>query len=122
MARPIRVEFTDAVYHVTARGNDRKAIYRDDQDRQRFLETVAEAHDRFGVVIDAYCLMSNHYHLLIETPRANLSAAVGWLQTTYCVRFNRRHRMFCQVVTSPWNELRRGRVRAGRSAVVGEDA
>lgn len=92
MARPIRVEFTDAVYHVTARGNERKAIYRDDQDRQRFLETVAEAHDRFGVVIHAYCLMSNHYHLLIQTPRANLSAAVGWLQTTYSVRFNRRHR------------------------------
>ena len=92
MARPIRVEFTDAVYHVTARGNERKAIYRDDQDRQRFLETVEEAHDRFGVVIHAYCLMSNHYHLLIQTPRANLSAAVGWLQTTYSVRFNRRHR------------------------------
>ena len=109
MARPIRVEFTDAVYHVTARGNQRKAIYRDDQDRQRFLETVAEAHDRFGVVIDAYCLMSNHDHLLIQTPRANLSAAVGWLQTTYSVRFN-----LGQVVTSPWNELRRGRVRAGR--------
>ena len=72
MARPIRVEFTDAVYHVTARGNERKAIYRDDQDRQRFLETVAEAHDRFGVVIDGYCLMSNHYHLLIQTPRANV--------------------------------------------------
>ncbi len=92
MARPIRVEFADAVYHVTARGNERKAIYRDDQDRQRFLETVEQAHDRFGVVIHAYCLMSNHYHLLIQTPRANLSAAVGWLQTTYSVRFNRRHR------------------------------
>ncbi len=92
MARPIRVEFTDAVYHVTARGNERKAIYRDDQDRQRFLETVQEAHDRFGMVIHAYCLMANHYHLLIQTPRANLSAAVGWLQTTYSVRFNRRHR------------------------------
>ena len=91
MARPIRVEFADAVYHVTARGNERKAIYRDDQDRQRFLETTQEVHDRFGVVIHAYCLMPNHYHLLIQTPRANLSAAVGWLQTTYAVRFNRRH-------------------------------
>ena len=92
MARSIRVEFTDAVYHVTARGNEPRAIYRDDQGRQRFLETVEEAHDRFEVVIHAYCLMSNHYHLLIQTPRANLSAAVGWLQTTYSVRFNRRHR------------------------------
>ena len=91
MARPTRVEFADAVYHVTARGNDRKAIYRDDQDRQRFLETVEEVHDRFGVVLHAYCLMPNHYHLLIQTPRANLTAAVGWLQTTYTIRFNRRH-------------------------------
>ena len=92
MARPIRVEFVDAVYHVTARGNERKAIYRDDQDRHRFLETIREAHDRFGLVFHAYCLMQNHYHLLIQTPRANLSAGVGWLQTTYSVRFNRRHR------------------------------
>ena len=92
MARPIRVEYANAVYHVTARGNERKAIYRDDADRQRFLETVEEAVERFGVLIHAYCLMPNHYHLLLQTPRANLSAAAGWLQTTYSVRFNRRHR------------------------------
>jgi len=92
MARPIRVEYAGAVYHVTARGNERKAIYRDDPDRQRFLETIEEAAARFGVVIHAYCLMPNHYHLLLQTRRANLSASVGWLQTTYSVRFNRRHR------------------------------
>jgi REP element-mobilizing transposase RayT len=92
MARPIRVEFANAVYHVTARGNERKAIYRDAADRLRFLETVEEAVTRFAVVVHAYCLMSNHYHLLLQTPRANLSAAAGWLQTTYSVRFNRRHR------------------------------
>lgn len=92
MARPIRVEFADAVYHVTARGNERKAIYRNDQDRERFLETVEQATERFGLVIHAYCLMPNHYHLLVQTPRANLIAAFGWLQTTYTVRFNRRHR------------------------------
>lgn len=92
MARPIRVEYANAVYHVTARGNERKSIYRDDADRQRFLETVEEAVERFGVVIHAYCLMPNHYHLLLQTPRANLSAAAGWLQTTYSIRFNRRHR------------------------------
>ena len=92
MARPIRVEYANAVYHVTARGNERKAIYRDDADRVRFLETVEEAVARFGVVIHAHCLMPNHYHLLVQTPRANLSAAAGWLQTTYSVRFNRRHR------------------------------
>jgi putative transposase len=59
MARPIRVEFENAVYHVTARGNER----RDVPDRQRFLETLQEAVERFGVVIHAYCLMPNHYHL-----------------------------------------------------------
>ena len=92
MARPIRVEFEDAVYHVTARGNERRGIYRDVPDRQRFLETLQEAVERFGVVIHAFCLMSNHYHLLLQTPRANLSDAAGWLQATYSIRFNRRHR------------------------------
>ena len=92
MARPIRVEYPDAVYHVTARGNQRKPIYREDHDRERFLETLAEMAHRFSVVIHAFCLMPNHYHLLLETPHANLSAAAGWLQTTYSLRFNRRHR------------------------------
>ena len=92
MARPIRVEFPGAVYHVTARGNERRAIFRDDQDRRRFLETIGEMVEQFGVLVHAYCLMPNHYHLVVETPRGNLSQAVGWLQVTYTVRFNRRHR------------------------------
>ncbi len=92
MARPIRVEFEDAVYHVTARGNERKPIYRDDRDRERFLETLEEAVKRFRLVIHPYCLMPNHFHLLAQTPRANLSDAAGWLQTTYSIGFNRRHR------------------------------
>jgi REP element-mobilizing transposase RayT len=75
-----------------ARGNERKAVFRDDQDRQRFLDTLAELVERFGVRLHAYCLMPNHYHLLLETPQPNLSQAVGWLQVTYTVRFNRRHR------------------------------
>ncbi len=86
------MEYANAVYHVTARGNERKAIYRDDADRVRFLETVEEAVTQFGVIVHAHCLMPNHYHLLLQTPRANLSAAAGWLQTTYSIRFNRRHR------------------------------
>ena len=92
MARPIRVEYANAVYHVTALGNERKAIYRDDADRQRFLETIEETVERFGLAVHAFCLMPNHYHLLLQTPRANLSAAAGWLHTTYSIRFNRRHR------------------------------
>jgi REP element-mobilizing transposase RayT len=75
-----------------ARGNQRQAVFLDDADRTRFLETLAEAVGRFGVVVHAYCLMPNHHHLLLQTPRANLSRMMGWLQTTYTVRFNRRHR------------------------------
>ena len=74
-----------------ARGNERRDIFRDDRDRKRFLETLGEMAERFGVRVLAYCLMSNHYHLVLDTPRANLSQAMGWMQTTYTVRFNRRH-------------------------------
>lgn len=90
--RGLRVEFEGDVYHVMARGNERRNIFRDDPDRQRFLQTLGEAAERFGVRVLAYCLMPNHYHLVMDTPRANLSQAMGWLQTTYTVRFNRRHR------------------------------
>ncbi len=65
MARPIRVEYAKAVYHVTARGNERKAIYRDDADRVRLLETVEEVVTRFGVIVHAHCLMPIDYHLLL---------------------------------------------------------
>ena len=92
MARPLRVQFSGAVYHVMARGNEGRPIFRDDKDRHRFLDALGEMTERFGVRLHAYCLMLNHYHLLLETPRANLSQAVGWLQVTYTVRFNRRHR------------------------------
>jgi len=91
MARPIRVEFAGAAYHVTARGNEQRPIFRDDTDRRMWLATVGQACERFGLVVHAYCLMPNHYHLLAQTPRGNLSAAAGWLQTTYTIRFNRRH-------------------------------
>ncbi|MBM3859602.1 MAG: hypothetical protein FJ395_08130 [Verrucomicrobia bacterium] len=92
MARPIRVEFEGAVYHVTARGNERRAIFFSDEDREVFLATVGEMVARFGVRVMAYCLMPNHYHLVVGTPRGNLSAAAGWLQLTYTARFNARHR------------------------------
>jgi len=86
------VEFPGAVYHVTARGNERKRIFRDDEDRHRFLVALEEMAIQFGVDVLVFCLMPNHYHLAIRTPKANLSRSVGWLQTTYTVRFNRRHR------------------------------
>jgi REP element-mobilizing transposase RayT len=90
MARAIRVAFEGAVYHVMARGNERREIFRDDTDRKAFLSALGEMVERFGVLAHAYCLMPNHYHLVVQTPRANLSQAVGWLQVTYTVRFNRR--------------------------------
>jgi len=92
MARPLRVEFPGALYHVTARGNERRAIFRDDDDRQCLLGALEEAWKEYGLRLHAFCLMPNHYHLLVETPRANLSRAIGWIQTTYTIRFNRRHR------------------------------
>lgn len=75
-----------------ARGNEQREVYRDDKDRERFLEALAEAVQRFGLRVHAYCLMPNHYHLVLGTPRGNLSRAMGWLQTTYTARFNARHR------------------------------
>ena len=92
MPRRVRIEFEGAIYHVMARGHERKAIFRDDHDRKRFLETLAEAVPQFGLLIHAWCLMPNHYHLVAETPRGNLSRAMGWVQTTYTARFNARHR------------------------------
>ena len=67
MARPLRVEYDGAVYHVTSRGNERRAIFKDDQDRELFLNILKVVNDRFHWLCHAYCLMNNHYHLVIET-------------------------------------------------------
>ena len=93
MARKARVEFEGAVYHVLDRGDRREAIFKDDADRRRFLETLGEACARTGWRIHAYVLMSNHYHLMIETPQANLVPGMRWFQTTWTMRFNTRHRL-----------------------------
>jgi REP element-mobilizing transposase RayT len=85
------VEFPGAVYHVTARGDGREAIYGEDRDRDLFLEVVGHVLDRFAWRCHAYCLMGNHYHLLIETPEANLSRGMRQLNGVYTQRFNRRH-------------------------------
>ena len=91
MARPLRIEYEGAVYHVTARGNARSDIYLSDSDRELFLDALAYVVDRFGWVCHAYCLMDNHYHLMIETPQANLSRGMGQLNGIYTQRFNRKH-------------------------------
>ncbi len=91
MARPLRIEFEGALYHITSRGNARQDIFLDDRDRERFLETLGRMVDRFGWICHAYCLMNNHYHLLIETPRANLSQGMQLLNGILSQGFNRRH-------------------------------
>jgi REP-associated tyrosine transposase len=94
MARPVRIEYPGAVYHVMARGNRGQAIFQDDQDRECLVETLGEACEKTGWLIHAYVWMSNHYHLELETPEANLVAGMKWLQGTYTKRYNGRHRLF----------------------------
>lgn len=91
MARPLRVEFAGAWYHITARGNERRAIFRSERDREHFLELLAEAGRRFALRFHGYVLMPNHYHLILETSQSNLSRAMQWLNVSYTVWFNRRH-------------------------------
>ena len=91
MARPLRIERPGGRYHVTARGNERKAIYRAEADRAHFLRLLGQLAERFGLRVHAYVLMDNHFHLLVETPEANLSRAMQWLNVSYSLWFNRRH-------------------------------
>jgi REP element-mobilizing transposase RayT len=91
MARPLRIEYPGAVYHVTSRGNARQAIFRDDRDRQSLLDVLASVVGRAKWLCHAYCLMENHYHLLVETPEGNLSRGMRQLNGVYTQAFNRRH-------------------------------
>lgn len=91
MARPLRIAIPGGLYHVIARGNDRQVVFFDDHDRTRFLGVLAQATDRFRLLCHSYCLMDNHYHLLLETPQANLSLAMRQLNGLYAQAFNRRH-------------------------------
>ena len=93
MPRKPRVEFAGAVYHVMCRGDRQEEIFWEDGDRECFLDTLWESCDRTGWQIHAYVLMGNHYHLLLETPEANLVAGMRWFQGTYTARFNARHRV-----------------------------
>ena len=97
MARQVRIEFEGAMYHVMARGDRREAIVRDDEDRRTFLRTLGEACKRAGFRLHAHVLMTNHYHLLIETPEGNLSRGMGWLQNAFTRRINTRHRLWGHV-------------------------
>lgn len=91
MTRPLRIEYPGAVYHVTSRGNAQQDIFLDDEDRNAFLGVLAQAVARFNWLCHAYCLMSNHYHLLIETIDATLARGMHHLNGVYTQRFNQRH-------------------------------
>jgi REP element-mobilizing transposase RayT len=91
MARKLRLEYPGAIYHVMNRGDRREAIFRDDVDHQLFLTTLDETCLKADWLVHAYCLMGNHFHLVLETPRGNLVSGMKWFLGTYTLRFNRRH-------------------------------
>jgi REP element-mobilizing transposase RayT len=105
VARPIRVSFSGAVYHVTARGVGGGRIYQGDADREDFLKVVGNSCQQHGLVVHGYCLMPNHYHLLVKTPRGNVSEAIGAIQKTYSIRFNRRHRRMGHVFQARYKAI-----------------
>jgi len=105
MGRKLRVEYGGAIYHVMNRGDRRERIFQDDEDRQHFLLALGEACAKTGWQIHAYCLMLNHFQLVIETPQPNLVAGMKWLLGTYTGRFNRRHRQFGHLFSGRYQAL-----------------
>jgi REP element-mobilizing transposase RayT len=93
------------MYHVMSRGDRREQIFLDDVDRQDFIKTLAEACQKTDWQVHAYCLMSNHYHLVLETPNPNLVAGMAWLQSSYTIRLNHRHRLFGHVFSGRYRGL-----------------
>ena len=91
MARPLRIEYDGALYHVTSRGNERRPIFKDDADRELFLERLAQVTERYRWICHAYCLMNNHYHLVVETLDGNLSKGMRQLNGVYTQGFNKGH-------------------------------
>lgn len=92
MARPLRIEYDGAFYHITARGNEGNPLYRGGGDYQKFLEIFSELPQRYGVIIHGYVLMGNHYHLLIETPQGNITRVMHYLNSVYTGYFNKEHK------------------------------
>lgn len=105
MARKLRVEYPGAIYHVMNRGDRREPIFRDETDRRRFIETLGEACEKTAWQVHAYCLMLNHFHLVVETPQANLVGGMKWFLGTYTNRFNRRHKLFGHLFSGRYKAL-----------------
>src|ERR1039457_729708 len=105
MARKLRIQYPGAIVHVMNRGDRREAIFEDDEDRQRLLKALTEACEKTGWQVHAYCLMRNHFHLVIETPQPNLVAGMKWLLGTYTSRYNRRHKEFGHLFSGRYKAL-----------------
>jgi REP-associated tyrosine transposase len=105
MARKLRVQYPGAIYHVMNRGDRREPIFKDDEDRRRFVETLGQACAKTGWQVHAWCLMPNHFHAVIETPQANLVAGMKWFLGTYTSRFNRRHKLFGHLFSGRYKSL-----------------
>jgi putative transposase len=105
MARKLRLEYPGAIYHVMNRGDRREPIFKDDEDRRRFLVTLGEACVKTGWQVHALCLMPNHFHLVMETPQPNLAAGMKWFLGTYTARFNRRHKVFGHLFSGRYKAL-----------------
>jgi len=103
--RKLRIEYSGAIYHVMNRGNRREDIFIDDQDRRKFLTTLEEACQKTGWQVHAYCLMRNHFHLVVETPQANLVAGMKWLSGVYTKRFNIRHKLCGHLLAGRYKAL-----------------
>ncbi len=105
MPRQLRIEYPGAIYHVMNRGDRREPIFQDDADRTRFLQTLGEACRKTDWQIHAYCLMGNHFHVVLETPGANLVAGMRGFLSTYTARFNRRHKLFGHLFSGRYKAL-----------------
>lgn len=105
MSRKLRVEYPGAIYHLMNRGDRSEPVFRDSADRKDFLRVLGQVCKRTGWQIHAYCLMRNHFHLVAETPDANLVAGMKWLLGTYSIRFNRRHRVVGHLFAGRYKSL-----------------
>ena len=105
MARKLRVEYPGAIYHVMNRGDHSEAIFRDNEDRELFLATLARACEKTDWQVHAFCLMSNHFHLVVETPRGNLVEGMKWLLGTYTLRFNHKHKLVGHLFSGRYKAL-----------------
>jgi REP element-mobilizing transposase RayT len=105
MPRKPRIEYSGAIYHVMSRANGKGNIVETDVDRHDFVKTLAEACEKTGFQVHAYCLMRNHFHLVVETPNANLVAGMRWLLSAYTLRFNPRHKCFGHVFSGRYKAL-----------------